>query len=184
MSAVIGAEPLRAGIEDFLPLLVFFFIWWVSSRRASNRRPPLGGQSSRQSPHRQESNSAEEISPGDVLRQMLFGGMEMPPMPPLQEPQDEAAFPSPFGEPYQTIRSENNNQPLASSLAERVLATPPQQEEVQMPTMSHASPPQAILPKPLRPAFTLDKHTLFELQRAIIWSEILATPLSLRDEER
>ncbi|MDD5759319.1 MAG: hypothetical protein PHI06_09570 [Desulfobulbaceae bacterium] len=181
MNGIIVPEPLRAGVKEFLPLLFFFFLWWIASRKVSKRMPPLPGEEGGQS-HRQEENGMGAITPGAVLRQMLFGGMEMPT---IRSPEiaDEV-----LDESNKSSRTKKNARPQPATLSKQVLKEsvdlPPQQELIRTPRAGKVSPLPAIQPKPARPLFSLAKASRHELQRAVIWSEILAPALGLRDDVR
>lgn len=187
MGALMGAAPWRAGVEDLLPLLVFVVIWWVSSRREQKRRrqgektPPPWSTDRTGQPA--AAKGAQGVDPMELLRQMLFGGMELPPLP-MEPPLPEA--PADSGDQLAAAREgevRGGSSPPLTVPMEAVKATP-RPEWVREPTRPAVKPAGAVA-VPTRPAKgqALVLPSRRELQRAVIWSEILAPPVSLREEE-
>lgn len=185
MSATAGLEPLRAGVGDYLPLLVFFVIWWVSQRRArKNRSRQEGqGQAALSGPSRppEATDGVEGITPMDVLRQMLFGGLEMPPMPAPQPPPAVEPVPANSGEPRRTTPGWQAAPPPPLPLAERVVTAPLPNEAARGTPARRVSPPAESAPRAEKTALVQAHIPRRELQRALAWSEVLAPPVGLRD---
>ena len=185
MGVLINLEPLRAGMGGYFPLLLVIFIWWVFSRGVGKNGSDPEGQGANRSPRQrvppQSSNSAEGITPLNVLRQMFFGGLEMPP-PQSQPP---AAFVVPdFGDdrPDDSQEMPDWQAGLSSpqAVAEMIVQAAPLREEELGPPIPIVRPQSE--PRVKRRALVQARTTTRrELQRAIIWSEIIALPLSLRE---
>lgn len=186
MSVVMELEPLRAGLEDFFPLLVFFFIWLISSRREKRKRLNQDQQgvattSKTMGPPNKAPKVEGEIDPFDVLRQMMFGGIEMPPMSPPQPPQpDEISVADLSGAP-QGIAEWKVEQPLPQAPLNMAGVSIPSQAEVRKLAVRKVSPEPVVPPKQGGLAPFVAQTPRRELQRAFVWSEVLAPPVALRD---
>ncbi len=183
MSAVGALAPLRAGFEDYLPLLIMFVIWWASSRRGKSNPPPTEGADQAPSAPRPGSTAAatEEITPMAVLRQMLFGGLEFPNLPDNQLP-PASQRPAEFGNAYRA-EIDGHPEPPSPPPAKRVVAATPARTEIKQRPVVPAVAPLAG-PHPERHSLVQARTPRRELQRAVAWSELLAPPVSLRDQSR
>lgn len=188
MSLAIGLEPFRAGIEDFFPLLVFGFIWWISARRARKNRRNQAGQGAARSPRpagaSKAINGAEEVDPFEVIRQMLFGEIELPPMSAPQPTQPETFSMEDFsGAPPGVAEWKVENLPPLSP-SEKVVLSVLLREEVMNGHASKVSSVVVAQSEPGRPALHLSQTSRRELRRAVLWAEVLAPPVALRDASR
>lgn len=183
MDILIGQEQLRIRIEDLLPLLMFAVIWWVSSRRAKKRTdrvaPPSARATARSGPDLSP-RGEERVDPFELLRQMLFGGMELPPLP--TEP-PAAAEKSRLYADQEAVRTkpERERETKSAEWLPRDAATPQTEEMRGLPRQQ----PKARTTVQRRPGYRargLVRVSRQELQRAVIWSELLAPPVGLRDE--
>jgi hypothetical protein len=165
-------QPVLASFEDFLPLLILFAIWWISSKKkkAMRQKPP--------SPSTKADKDSGRPTLQEILRQVLLGEAELPqpkgaehrrPVP--STPPEPVYMPEP-DEEWQESRSIRQRYPPITSL-------PPQPP----PTFS-AAEKQPVLPsRPAEtiPSFRAGNFRRQDLHRAIVWSEILAPPVSMRD---
>jgi hypothetical protein len=184
VSAAGALAPLRAGLEDYLPLLIMFVIWWVSSRRGKSNPPPTEGPDQAPSSAPRPGSTAaatEEITPIAVLRQMLFGGLEFPNLPANQLP-PESQRPAEFGNAYRQ-ESDEHHEPPSPPPAKRVVAATPARAEIKpRPVAPTVTPP--VGPHRERLSLVQARIPRRELQRAVAWSEVLAPPVGLRDPSR
>ncbi|MBA3014335.1 MAG: hypothetical protein KKD63_00400 [Proteobacteria bacterium] len=186
MSAVVDVEPLRAGVEDFLPLLVFIVIWWVSSRRGRKKSQRLNGRetvrSSGASGVPEGPNGAVEVSPLEVLWQMVFGGLEMSPMPAPQPSPPVVPLPAESEDVWREVPDWSEGAPPFSATAVMVDfdTSPPEKVKIPLPARKVVSSPP-VEPILDRTPLVLARIPLRELQRAVAWSEVLASPVGLRD---
>lgn len=175
MGALMAGEPLRAGVEDLLPLVLFVVLWWVSSRREKKRRleqekAPEAAAAAR-SGQPLPPAAGERVDPLQLIQQMLFGGMELPPLP-LEPP----ATPPPIADAPAALGGENERR---SKPPIRPAAPLPEWVREPRPALK----PVATAPPPPGPGSRpRPRASRRELQQAIVWSEILAPPVSLRDE--
>lgn len=184
MNPATGLAPLRAGVEHFLPLLVFFFIWVVSSRRARKNRM-TGDQRgrARRSSQLSGEGSGDEVDPLEVLRQMFMGGMEIPSRSEPSPPPD-APFVPVHKEYNQGVAEWTVEQPLPPAPAKKVVSLAPLLNEVKAAHGRKFTQPEEVSLKSKKLTLILAQTSRQELQRAIAWSEVLAPPVGLRDTSR
>jgi hypothetical protein len=189
MSALSVVEPLRAGIGGYFPLLVVAFIWWLSSRsrgssvfcRPRGEQPPAPApRQTRPDEGSGSDDEVTEVTPLNVLRQMLFGGMEMPPGRP-QAP--VLPLGDDFGGDFREADDWRTAPPPAPATAEWVVPAAPLPEEERPVAVIKVAPP-AEQPKAKRNALVMARTPRRELQRAVAWSEVLGPPVGLRDMSR
>lgn len=185
MNALCELPPLRAGLGDLLPLLIFVAIWWVTSRSGTNKQSPTTGQqqasADQPSVPAAATDTGEEITPMAVLRQMLFGGLEIPEKlgshprrePPLQPAEFNNAF-----------RQETvwNDAPPTPPPAKPVVAPAERDANEPRPVALKAALPATSGSRGKRPTLVTIRAKRRELQRAVAWSEVLAPPVCLRDQ--
>lgn len=181
--------PVLSGFEDLLPLLIFLGLWWMTSRKKKQppAPPPVPPKGKASQPTLAEGD--QPINPLDVLRQMLLGDMETPrPMerkPRLQQPDE------PMADEY-VDRFDRHEEWAGVSVAEPVTRkqepVPGQIREEKREALARriaapSKPEQTILLRqPPAPRFHAVRHmSRRNLRKAVIWSEILAPPVGMRE---
>lgn len=155
--------------ERIFPFIVLYFIWRIFFKK-QKKKPKI------EKPKVSSDKTDKSISPADVLKQMLFGGIDMPqtvtPKRSDQEFYDESIQYTPeeyIAEDQEVIIPEDD-----------MIVTP-------APYFSKDVVEGKMKPdksQSVRYAFRRQAYSRKDLQKAVIWSEILAPPLGLRDQKK
>lgn len=166
-------KPFLASFEDYLPLLIFFALWWITAkkRKGLRQQPPQPTAPSAE-------HSGERFNLQEILKQILTGKVEMP------LPQDRGPQPSPAAELSAGGTADrlslvdkwessqvSDKKPIANAIPPR-------------PALDPTPPIQPAIPSPLprsRQPYTYRTVNRSDLRRALVWSEILRHPVSLRE---
>lgn len=157
-------EFLRALFDLFFPLLILFVIWRLISRPGRKAGKAASG------PPGKAGKKPEEVeftvNPLDVLREMFFGGLEMPgpsrPPAEMELPLEEVVW----VEEEKPVRTEANlYAPGREYPAASLVAAPLPRETAETAGSALAGP----------------GPTRQELRKAVVWAEILAPPVGFRD---
>lgn len=168
-------EPVLAGFKDYLPLLIFFAIWWISSKKKKAVR-----RQTDTSPPASVARGDEGFNLQNILRQLLTGQVEMP---------RPAAHPSKAGRPEVPAARQSARQRLDDSAdkwtesdtgSEEPAAITPGQLPTSLPAAAVAQGPVPVHRAACH-SYVAKKMHRQALRRAVIWSEILGPPVSLRD---
>ncbi|MEW6426664.1 MAG: hypothetical protein AB1568_01375 [Thermodesulfobacteriota bacterium] len=159
-------RPMLASLEDYLPLIVFVAFWLLSARRKKSGRQP---------PAEPEATERPTVSLPELLRQILLGGEvdlePRPRRPPPRKPSPVAVATRP-GPPRQgEYGAPGTLRPRAAIIPESRAA-----REVRPATAVPVPEPTVSTCR----SFPTGRRRC-DLRRAVIWSEILAPPLGLRD---
>lgn len=150
--------------ERIFPFLVIYFIWRIFFK-AKKKKPEI------EKPEAAAADKADiSVSPVDVLKQMLFGGIEMPDA--LKQERTGEVLPE---EPLQHIPEKYYPEEQQPAFAETDVSVPrgrrpPEGEPIRETAQS------------LKDTFTTPVYSRKDLQKAVVWAEILAPPLGLRGE--
>ena len=168
-------KPVLAGFKDYLPLLIFFAIWWISSKKRKAARRQTGAE-----PPATGTGGEEGFNLQEILRQLLTGQVEMP---------RPAASPPKTIQPEVSAARQSAGQRLddsADKSAESGTGSeePPAITPGQRPT---ATPAAAVVQGPVLHrragchSYAAKRMHRQALRKAVVWSEILGPPVSLRE---
>jgi len=165
-------EASLAGFRDFLPLVLFLVFWWIAAKKQKARRPPPA-----------EPNAKQDKAPSmqELLRQVLTGEFGLPqpparqtsrPVPPPDQQADD-------GEDFEGRREQR----LPRLKAQTSKPQPPAAMPLKTDAGSPAPKMQAVSPARLRvcKSAAVGRMRRADLRRAVIWSEILGPPVSMRE---
>lgn len=170
-------HPFLASLEDYLPILLFFAIWWIVVKKLKRlgRQPPKATTPTAE-------RTGEEFNLQKALQQVLGGQVKMPrsgnrgaqpgprPLPPPVPPTGEATH-------RLSLEEKEENGPVADMEPAFDKKRPQPAKTPATPNRSPISPPQEV-PSVIYAARTISGR---ELRRAVVWSEILGPPVSLRE---
>ena len=154
----------RTLFEIFFPLVVFFIVWRIASRSRKARpvdKVVVGGDKAEK--------TEVTINLLDVLKHMVSGGMELPQSIKQQYPQERA---EPIELPQDLLQGAEEELPEerpAFAKIERRASREVRPEE------KTAKPEEFVTKKAGLPRK--------KLQQAVVWSEILAPPVALKNDE-
>jgi hypothetical protein len=166
-------KPFLASFEDYLPLLIFFALWWIAAkkRKAPRQQPP-------QPPAPSSDHTGERFNLQEILKQILTGKVEMP------LPQHHGPQPGPAAEPAARGAADRlslvdkweslhgpDEEPLSSTVRPEASLTPipPVQPAILSPGRRSRQP------------YAYRTVNRGDLRKAVVWSEILGPPVSLRE---
>jgi len=158
-------------LENIFPLIFIYLVWKVFSKVQS-----VGREEGEQAPEPQtqpvsgQSGEPVHVDVRELLRQIFLGREESPPPRPRQAQKETVAAPRKAPLILEGTRSKS---------ARREKSGHREKEKNVAPLRPHPRDrqPQAAAPGAGGPCFSPDR-----LRQAVIWSEILARPVSLRDE--
>jgi hypothetical protein len=158
-------EFLRALFDLIFPLLILFVIWRLISRPGRKAGKVASG------PPGKAGKKPEEVeftvNPLDVLKEMFFGGLEMP-----GPPRPVAGVELPMAE----VDLVEEDKPITAKAAPYVRGR-------EHPAASPVAVPLPVPGVPSEPggsALAGPGPTRQELRKAVVWSEILAPPVGFR----
>ncbi len=161
---------IEALFEFFWPFIIMLVIWRVGSKAKK--------QMANQSNEKSESKTAAGVgvNPLDVLKAMLSGDMEA-----IQALEEKAK-----GQPARTVRPEKQTRRIVKThqgiqplIPETAHTSHPKERVVEVPKERNAYDVAKQPSRQLGPRLDSSKG---ELRKAIVWSEILASPVALREE--
>lgn len=163
--------------DEIFPWIIMLVLWFVFSRlrqkAESEKKPPKSSSGRTSTPKADVS-----VSIGGIVKQMLLGGIE--PLKPRRE--ERGAAPAPPAQEQEYIEEVLLPEPDLSPAEE------PESKAAEVLVAVYEQPsPAGLAVGPVRP----DEHGLppstgkpsrRKLREAVIWSEILAAPVGLRQE--
>ena len=165
-------QPVLAGFEDYLPLLIFFTIWWISSKRkrAVRQQPPAP-------PSKATPKSGKVPTIQEILRQVLVGEVELPKgMEPGSRPQRPTPPADSGYVDLPDFEEETEEPPVVRKKPSRAR----QETAMPVPVAMKQQAVQRSRPVTCKP-FMEGGICRRELRKAVVWSEILGPPVGLRD---
>lgn len=153
-----------------MPLLILFAIWWISSKKkkAMRQKPP--------SPSTKAGKDSGRPSLQEILRQVLLGEAELPqPKGPIPRHPGPSTPPGPV---YMPEPDEEWEEPKSTRQFPSV-TFPPQPPSTLSTTEKQRVPSLRTVEKVPFRAGSLRRQ---DLRRAVVWSEILAPPVSMRTD--
>ena len=165
-------QPVLAGFEDYLPLLIFFAIWWISSKKkkAMRQQPPAP-------PSTAPPKSGKVPTIQEILRQLMVGEVEKPER---MEPGTRPWRPTPPADSGYVDLPVLEEKPGEPPVARKRPSPTMPQTARPVPVAAKRQDVPSSSPTPCYP-FGPGRGRRRELRKAVVWSEILGPPVGLRD---